>query len=77
MSERGILKKKMTALLVRFVREERGQDLTEYTLLMAFIMLIIIGLAIGTRDSVLGITTVSNNDLARANQAVASGNPVF
>jgi len=67
----------MKALVGNFVREELGQDLTEYTLLMAFIMLIILGLAMGMSDSIVGITTQSNSQLAKANQAVASGSPVF
>ena len=32
----------MKALLVRFVREEEGQDLVEYAMLLAFIALIAI-----------------------------------
>ena len=33
----------MKGLLVRFVREEEGQDLVEYAMLLAFIALIAIG----------------------------------
>lgn len=51
-------------------REERGQDLVEYTLLMAFVMFTIIGLASGFGSSVAGITNTSNSQITYANNMV-------
>lgn len=54
----------------RFWREESGQDLVEYTLLMAFVMFTIIGLATGFGNSVAGITSTSNSQISFANTMV-------
>ena len=54
----------------RFWREESGQDLVEYTLLMAFVMFTIIGLASGFGNSVAGITSTSNSQISFANTMV-------
>jgi Flp pilus assembly pilin Flp len=51
----------------RFWENEQGQDLIEYTLLMAFVALASAGLFLGAGGSVKGIWTVSNNELAQAN----------
>ena len=51
----------------RFWRDEKGQDLVEYTLLMAFVMFTIIGLASGFGSSVAGITSASNSQVSAAN----------
>ncbi len=67
----------MTSQLIRFLEDQHGQDLAEYSLLIVFVFLCIIGLAIGYGNNVLGITTVCNADLAKANTAVATGNPLF
>jgi Flp pilus assembly pilin Flp len=56
----------MAKWVYQFWREEKGQDLIEYTLLMAFVMFTIIGLATGFRTSVAGITSVSNSQLGYA-----------
>jgi Flp pilus assembly pilin Flp len=55
-----------------FVRDERGQDLTEYTLLLAFIILACVAIFLVNFDSVQGIWGASNNKLILANQAAAS-----
>jgi len=60
----------MAEWLYRFLREEDGQDLIEYTLLMAFVMFTIIGLASGFGSSVAGITSTSNSQVAFANSYV-------
>ena len=50
-----------------FLADEQGQDLIEYTLLMAFVALASAGLFLGAGGSVKGIWTTSNSQLALAN----------
>ena len=47
--------------------DEQGQDLIEYTLLMAFVALASAALFIGAGGSIKGIWTVSNTNLSNAN----------
>ena len=63
----------MAEWLLRFCYEESGQDLVEYTLLMAFVMFTIIGLASGFGSSVAGITSSSNSQITYANSMVQGG----
>ena len=51
----------------KFWYDERGQDLIEYTLLMAFVALASAGLFLGAGGSLKGIWSVTNNQLAQAN----------
>ena len=50
-------------LLIR----EDGQDLIEYTLLLAFVAFTVLGLAAGFSDSIKGIVGVSNSQISAAN----------
>jgi len=50
-----------------FLREEQGQDLVEYTLLLAFVALASAALFIGAGGSVSGIWQTANSRLAAAN----------
>ena len=50
----------------RFCREEQGQDLIEYTLLIAFVALASAALFLGTHDSVSAIWTSTNTHLSNA-----------
>jgi Flp pilus assembly pilin Flp len=50
---------------------EDGQDLIEYTLLLAFVLFTVIGLTTGMGNSVKGITSVSNSQIAYANNMVS------
>jgi Flp pilus assembly pilin Flp len=50
-----------------FWQEEQGQDLIEYTLLMAFVALASASLFIGAGGSIKGIWTTSNSQLSAAN----------
>jgi Flp pilus assembly pilin Flp len=59
----------MKNLIVRFVREEQGQDLIEYTLLLAFVSLASAGLFIGAGTTMKGIWTTANRILVNANTA--------
>ncbi|MBZ5577603.1 MAG: Flp family type IVb pilin [Acidobacteriia bacterium] len=47
--------------------DEQGQDLIEYTLLMAFVALASAALFLGAGGSIQGIWSVTNTQLAAAN----------
>ena len=51
--------------------EEQGQDLIEYTLLMAFVALASAALFIGAGGSVKGIWSATNSQLTAANSAAS------
>lgn len=53
-------------LLRSFLADENGQDLIEYTLLMAFVALASAALFIGAGGSIQGIWSVTNSQLAAA-----------
>jgi Flp pilus assembly pilin Flp len=61
----------MTMQLLRTLwYEENGQDLTEYTLLVAFIVFVTAGfVGIGT-ESIKGIVNTSNSQIAAANSII-------
>ena len=48
-------------------KDEQGQDLIEYTLLMAFVALASAALFLGAGGSIKGIWSVTNSQLAAAN----------
>jgi Flp pilus assembly pilin Flp len=53
--------------LKNFWKDERGQDLIEYTLLMAFVALASAALFLGAGGSISGIWTTTNSQLTQAN----------
>jgi len=53
--------------LRNFWNDEQGQDLIEYTLLMAFVALASAALFLGAGGSIKGIWSTTNNQLAQAN----------
>ena len=57
----------MKQFIVRFVREEQGQDLIEYTLLLAFVCLASAALFIGAGNTLAGIWSTTNTILVNAN----------
>ncbi|HLM98540.1 MAG TPA: hypothetical protein VK335_04625 [Bryobacteraceae bacterium] len=57
--------------LTNFLQDEQGQDLIEYTLLLAFVCLASAALFISAGTSVSGIWTSTNTDLANANTAAS------
>ena len=57
----------MTSLLQSFLHDENGQDLIEYTLLLAFVCLASAALFISAGGSISGIWTSANTQLAGAN----------
>jgi Flp pilus assembly pilin Flp len=58
-------------ILRNLLIEESGQDLIEYTLLMAFVALASAALFIGAGGSIKGIWSTSNSQLGAANTAAA------
>lgn len=62
----------MKQFIMQFVREEKGQDLVEYTLLLAFVCLASAALFIQAGSSLAGIWGDANAILKNANTAAAS-----
>jgi Flp pilus assembly pilin Flp len=58
-------------ILKNFWQDEQGQDLIEYTLLMAFVALASAALFIGAGSSIKGIWSVTNSQLAAANTSAS------
>jgi Flp pilus assembly pilin Flp len=56
---------------INFLRDEQGQDLIEYTLLLAFVALASAALFIGAGNSVSGIWSVTNSQLVVANTSAS------
>ena len=55
----------------RFWQDEQGQDLIEYTLLLAFVALVAAGLFIQAGQSVSGIWGTANETLTNAKTAAS------
>ncbi|MEO8053158.1 MAG: Flp family type IVb pilin [Acidobacteriota bacterium] len=58
--------------MIRFVREEEGQDLVEYTLLLAFVCLASAALFIGAGKSMASIWVDTNLILTNAGEIANS-----
>ena len=61
----------MKTFINSFLRDEQGQDLIEYTLLLAFVALASAALFIGAGNSVKGIWSTTNSQLVAANTAAS------
>ncbi len=61
----------MKEFLRRFVQDEQGQDLVEYTLLLAFVCLAAAALFINAGQSISGIWNVANTKLSQAQSAAS------
>jgi Flp pilus assembly pilin Flp len=59
-------------LLKNFLRDERGQDLVEYTLLLAFVCLASAAIFITAGQSMTGIWGFTNTTLVNANKAASN-----
>ncbi len=59
--------------LRNFWNDEQGQDLIEYTLLLAFVALASAAIFIGAGGSVKGIWAVTSNQLSSANASAIAG----
>ena len=62
----------MKNLLIRFLREEEGQDLIEYTLLLAFVCLASAALFINAGKNMAAIWTIGSAYISNANVAASS-----
>jgi Flp pilus assembly pilin Flp len=62
----------MKTLIVGLLQEEQGQDLIEYTLLIAFVALASAAVFLGAGGSIQGIWGTANNSLANAATVAAS-----
>ena len=58
-------------LLLRFLKDEQGQDLIEYTLLMAFIALASASIFVSAGGSISGIWGAASNQLSSANASAS------
>jgi Flp pilus assembly pilin Flp len=58
-------------MMRNFLRDEQGQDLIEYTLLLAFVALASAALFIAAGGSVSGIWSVANSRLSTAAQSAS------
>jgi Flp pilus assembly pilin Flp len=61
----------MKKIMVGFLRDEQGQDLVEYSLLLAFVALASAALFIGAGVQISGIWSVANSRLSNANLAAS------
>ena len=61
----------MKTLVYNFIQDEQGQDLIEYTLLLAFVCLASAALFISAGGSVSGIWSATNSQLAVANTSAS------
>jgi len=59
------------SFLTSLWKDDQGQDLIEYTLLMAFVALASAALFIGTGGSVKGIWSTTNSQLVAANASAS------
>jgi Flp pilus assembly pilin Flp len=59
----------MKTFLYNFIQDEQGQDLIEYTLLLAFVCLATSALFVSSGGSLAGIWNSANTQLASANTA--------
>jgi Flp pilus assembly pilin Flp len=58
-------------LLRRFLTDDQGQDLIEYTLIMAFVALASAALFLGAGGNISSIWSTSNSQLASANSSAS------
>ena len=61
----------MKTFFLRLLKDESGQDLIEYTLLLAFVALASAGLFLGAGGNIAGIWSVSNSQLQAANTSAS------
>ncbi len=62
----------MKSLLKRFLKGDEGQDIVEYTLLLAFVALASAALFITAGGSISGVWTIANTKLADASTSASS-----
>jgi Flp pilus assembly pilin Flp len=62
----------MTQALRCFIHDDSGQELIEYTLLLAFVALASAAIFMGSGGSIKGIWSTSNSQLEAANSAAGT-----
>jgi Flp pilus assembly pilin Flp len=55
------------------IREDRGQDLIEYTLLLAFVALVVAALFAGSGASIQGLWSTANSTIVTASAPASGG----
>ena len=58
-------------MLRKFLKDEQGQDLIEYTLLVAFVCLATSALFVSSGGSLSGIWNTANSELGSANTSAS------
>ena len=61
----------LKTLLKNFAADESGQDMVEYSLLLAFVALAAVGLLSGIKTQISGIFSTINKTLSSANTAAS------
>jgi Flp pilus assembly pilin Flp len=61
----------LTTAMKMFLNDDQGQDLIEYTLLMAFVALASAALFLGAGGSISGIWSTTNSQLVAANSSAS------
>ena len=61
----------MRIAIKRLIRSEVGQDLIEYSLILAFVVLVGAALYIGMSQSIRGLWTITNSRLSNANMSAS------
>jgi len=61
----------MKTQIRKFMNDEQGQDLIEYTLLMAFVALASAALFLGAGGNIKGVWTSGNSQLVTANTSAS------
>ena len=59
----------MTSAISRLGKDVAGQTLSEYALLLAFMLIVVLGLAVNFQNSMAGVATVTNSNLQQATAA--------
>ena len=63
----------LSQIMFAFAKDEQGQDLIEYTLLLAFVCLATSALFVSSGGSLSGIWNSANSNLSVANTSATSG----
>jgi len=61
----------MNKMIRNFIDDDQGQDLIEYTLLMAFVALASAALFLGAGGNISGVWTSGNGQLSTANTSAS------
>ncbi len=61
----------MRSLCLDFLGQQEGQDLVEYTLMLAFVCLASAAFFIGSHASIYTIWAVTNNNLSQAKETIS------